>query len=415
LTVQEQITYTNRADVPLTELVLVVEPIRWPGAFTLTSLAWGDGTPASYAWDVQRMILPLPQPLAPGETISLSLAYTLAIPPIPTDADRPVPFGYTERQTNLVDWYASIPPYQGGWLVNAPGYFGEHDVSESADFVVDMTLIDPPPGLVLAASAPALPMADGTHYEMQAARSFTLSASAQYEIASGVATLPDGRTVTVTHYGSSFVAHMAPQVISDTVRAVELFSELFAPYPHEQLSVVQADFLDGMEYDGLFFLSNGFYNTYAGRPDDYLTAIAVHETAHQWWYALIGNDQGQEPWLDEALSMYSEVLYYERVYPAALPAWWARRVDFYQPEGLIGLSIYDYPGFVPYRNAVYLRGALFLHELRRQIGDEAFFAFLNDYATRMSQQVAHADDFFTILAERTDVDIHDLQQAYFGP
>jgi hypothetical protein len=413
--VQEAITYTNRADVSLDELVLVVEPIRWPGAFTLTSLVWSDGTTAAYRWDVQRMILTMPQPLAPEETTTLSLAYTLILPPIPTDADRPVPFGYTSRQTNLVDWYAHIPPYRDGWLVNDPGYYGEHQVSESADFVVDVTLNDPPPGLMLAASATAAPMENGHHYEMQAARSFALSASLQYEVANGTATLSDGRTVTVTHYGSPFVAGMVPQVISDTVRAVELFSELFAPYPHEQLSVVQADFLDGMEYDGLYFLSDGFYSTYTGLPDDYLIAIAVHETAHQWWYALVGNDQGQQPWLDEALSMYSEVLYYERVYPAALPAWWARRVNFYQPQGLIGKSIYDYAGYIPYRNAVYLRGAQFLRDVRQRVGDEAFFAFLKDYAAQRSQQIATADDFFAILAEHSPTDISDLITDYFGP
>ena len=32
----------------------------------------------------------------------------------------------------------------------------------------------------------------------------------------------------------------------------------------------------------------------------------VHELAHQWFYALVGNDQGRDPWLDEGLASYTE-------------------------------------------------------------------------------------------------------------
>jgi aminopeptidase N len=32
----------------------------------------------------------------------------------------------------------------------------------------------------------------------------------------------------------------------------------------------------------------------------------VHELAHQWFYALVGNDQGRDPWIDEGLASYVE-------------------------------------------------------------------------------------------------------------
>jgi aminopeptidase N len=47
--------------------------------------------------------------------------------------------------------------------------------------------------------------------------------------------------------------------------------------------------------------------------------VIVHETAHQWWYSMVGNDQILEPWLDESLADYSEVVYYdEKSGPEAL-------------------------------------------------------------------------------------------------
>ena len=32
----------------------------------------------------------------------------------------------------------------------------------------------------------------------------------------------------------------------------------------------------------------------------------THEIAHQWFYALVGNNQGRDPWLDEGLATYAE-------------------------------------------------------------------------------------------------------------
>ena len=48
------------------------------------------------------------------------------------------------------------------------------------------------------------------------------------------------------------------------------------------------DFNDGMEYSAFFYLSRDFYNLYDGTPANYLTFVAVHETAHQWWFEQVG-------------------------------------------------------------------------------------------------------------------------------
>ena len=149
-----------------------------------------------------------------------------------------------------------------------------------------------------------------------------------------------------------------------------------------------------MEYDGLFFLSKGFYNLYSGGADDYLTAIAAHETAHQWWYSALGNDQALEPWLDEALSTYSERLYYENTHPEALDWWWTYRIYYYQPQGWVDGSIYNPDGYRAYRDAIYLHGALFIEDLRKEIGEQAFFDFINAYAVQHSGQIVSGDDFF---------------------
>jgi aminopeptidase N len=89
------------------------------------------------------------------------------------------------------------------------------------------------------------------------------------------------------------------------------------------------------------------------------------------------------------------------------------RVNYYEAAGWVDTVVYDGDGFRPYTNAVYLRGADFLEEVRLRMGDEAFFAFLKDYASQFSGQIATSDDFFALLRQHTDADLGDIIGKYF--
>lgn len=110
LSVDETITYTNPITDTLYELILMVEPNRYPGVFKLNNIVWGDGQAAvGYTLANNQMRLPLAKPQSQGEQTVLSLSYKLYLPsPQPNPLTRPVPFGYTARQTNLVDWYPFV-------------------------------------------------------------------------------------------------------------------------------------------------------------------------------------------------------------------------------------------------------------------------------------------------------------------
>ena len=421
LLVTETIKYVNNNAEALDELILVVEPNRRQGAFRLVSLTWvAGGSIKNYDLAVDQLIIPLPQSLASGDGVSFVINYKMEIPEIapPSGTNRPIPYGYTDRQTNIVDWYPYIPPYRAGdgWLVRENWWFGEHQVFDSADFQVKFKLAEPVQDLVIAASAPAEQDGDTYVYHLDSARTFALSASNEYEVQT--TTVGD---VTIYSYNFPFNKEAGLEVLKNTVDAVQLFSQLIIPYPHASLSVVEADFLDGMEYDGLYFLSHGFYDLYDGTPKGYLTFIAAHETAHQWWYGLVGNDQAMEPWLDEAMCTYMEHIFYENIYADYPPGsgqslvdwWWYYRVNFYEPDGWVNGSIYDFDQFRSYRDAVYLNGAKFLDDLRVLIGDRAFFSFLRDYAGQNKYQIATGTDFFAILRENTSKDMNDLIKQYF--
>jgi hypothetical protein len=390
LTVEETIQYPNQTGRVLGSLVLAVEPNRWLGVFQLNTINVDGVQTSNYSLEGGRMEVILSNPLASMDSLSLKLVYDLTLPWNGSDQI----FGYNNWQINVVDWYPFIVPFSAsaGWLLHDPAGVGEHLVMDSVDFDVTIRQTDSSSNLIIAASAPAEQVGTGTHYTLKGARTFVFSASTAY--LSSSATVGE---ITVTSYYA----------------AVGVYSEVFAPYPYKSINIVETYFPDGMEYDGLFFLSQAFYNAYDGTLLNNLILIGVHESAHQWWFGLVGNDQALEPWLDETLATYSEVIFYEHVKPGLVGYWWNFRVYDFQPAGKIDISIYQGVSFRPYTDAVYLRGAKFMENLRTRMGDEAFFAFIKDYVAQMSYKRATADDFFRILYTHTSADITDIVATYF--
>ena len=61
----------------------------------------------------------------------------------------------------------------------------------------------------------------------------------------------------------------------------------------------------------------------------------MHETAHQWWFEQVANDQAQQPWLDESLATYSERIYYENIHPDLVSTGGGHiELTFYNPKVL---------------------------------------------------------------------------------
>ena len=410
LQAEQRIRYINLTDSDLSEILLLVEPNRYPNGFSLDSLSWASGEAVTqYSLSENELRVTLQGPLSPGDTIEINLAYSLFLP------NQNAPYGYTDRQTNLGDWYPYVPPFMPGegWLVRPDAFLGEHLAYDMAAFEVEIQLAEPfsANGGELVIAASSIPVfADGVYrYQHAPARNFAWTVSDIYleqEMMAG--------EVLVKSYSFPFHPQADTPALEETARAVAIFSDLFEPYPHPALTVVEADFLDGMEYDGLVFLSHAFYDYYTGDPQSNLTIIAAHEVAHQWWYGLVGNDQALEPWLDEALSTLSEVLFYEIAYPDLVDWWWENRIYFHEPQGWVDSTIYEVEGFYPYRDAVYLRGALFLGELRTLLGEDGFQEFLRDYLSTFRNHQVSGDGFFNLLSQHTSSDITPLEDAYFA-
>ncbi|HWQ45839.1 MAG TPA: hypothetical protein VN376_03170, partial [Longilinea sp.] len=413
LSVQESIQYTNRSMDTLNDLVLVVEPTFQTDLFTLVEASWSDGDPIENILpEAGRLTIPLQTGLIGGQSIDLQLTYTLNLPQIPGT------LSFTDRQINLTGWYAYIPPYLTGhgWLTHTPSSVGEYQVYELADYTVQFRIDNAPAGLVVASSSEAVINSEWYEYHQSDARMFSLSISPYYQMIETQV----GTTIVQEYYFSEDELS-AQAVLLATSQAIGLYSQIFGSNDRNYLAVIEGTFPDGMEYDGMYYLGEEYYQSYNGNAGSYLVTIAVHETAHQWWFAGVINDQAMEPWLDEALCTYTELLYFENIDPAVVDWWWPNRIEYYGAQGYVGSTIYDYISFRPYVNAVYLNGSLFINELRRNIGDAAFFAFLQDYYSTLQTAgrqdhvgLSSADIFFEVLSRHTSYDITSLRSAYFG-
>ena len=412
VSVDETIAYPNHTGKQQNSLVIAVVPNLWDGSFTLDDLSLNDTPITTYTLNGQRLDIALPSFFMPEEVMAIKIRFTLNLPFAEQEdpsVSRPRIYGYTRRQLNLTNWYPFVVPYINGvWVLHDPWYYGEHLVYDAMDFEVNLKFTNTNPPVVASSGAPQ-PNGDSTRYTLTAGRAFVFSMSREFK----VATQQVG-DVTVASYFFPFFDSAGQAVLLTTVQAMQIYSQRFGPYPHKSLSAVMGDFDDGMEYSAFYFQSKGFYNLYNGGQDNYLVSVSAHETAHQWWFEQVANDQYQQPWLDEALATYSEHVYYETISPTTIQSWWwAFRVDIYNPQGFIDIPIIEGKGWDAYFNTVYFRGAHFLEDLRGRIGDEAFFAFLQDYFQQERGKIATAEDFFRILRAHTSTGISDLIRQYF--
>jgi hypothetical protein len=413
LAVQERIDYANRSQETLDEIVLNVYPNYQDGIFELSDLTLEFGTgpmTATYVLDELALNVTLPQELAPGTVMTLFMQFTLQLPYIdPTDSFTTGTFGWSENVVNLGHWYPALAPLRPGrgWQTYSFYPIGDPYVMDEADYDVGVWA---PPEVIVVGGGQLEHEGDLWRYKLTQARSFAFAASDEYISAS---TQVGGTNVTSYYFPEHEGAGV--EVAQIAAQALELYGEEFdVPYPYADYRIAETEFAGGMEFTGLSFLGSLWYDTYPGGVRSQLVALLAHEVSHQWWYGLVGSDQVEEPWLDEALATFSELLFYQMKYPDDYLWAWDFEVFNYQPVGTIDGSIYDFSDQAAYMSAVYRRGAEFLNDLRHTVGDEAFREFLRDYARSQSHTLSTGADFFFVLSRHTNQDLSSLLQEYFA-
>lgn len=287
--------------------------------------------------------LTLAVPLAPGARGSVAFDVDIRVPATPGR------FGHRRRIALLSNAIPALAHLEGGaWRLDRYFPLGEAWTYPAADWTVRL---DPPRGVAVA--APGVPQADGSR-RLERGRDYSFAAGRLRSLGATI----DGVRVTAWAVRSRRGGALA-KVLRITRRRLPRLAERFGPYGWPDLQIVVTEDA-AMEHTGLIMTP----------PVDY---IVTHELGHEWWYALISNDQAAEPWLDEAFASYAEEA------AGAQSGPWCRTsgrrtrlvtrdVHWFRRHGL---HKYGY---------VYSEGACLLDLLRARMGAARFDAALRAYA-----------------------------------
>jgi aminopeptidase N len=204
--------------------------------------------------------------------------------------------------------------------------------------------------------------------------------------------------IRIQHWGLPETTPGWKDTLNVGVNSLDLYNTSFGPYPYREFDIISAPLRNaaGVEYPGLILIGDFLY-TNTDTPSRLPTVVA-HEVAHQWWYGLVGSDVLLHPWQDEALATFSAQLY-EQKYD---PAYYNGANDYYQdavkqledkqgPQKIDG-SVSSFAQSGAYGVVVYLKGELFFEAVREKIGDQKFFAGLQEYFQHSQYRTAAPDD-----------------------
>lgn len=372
ITGHQIVRYFNNEGEDLTEIYFRLFPNFQGGAMTVSSLAveGGAATP-SYESNETALRVDLENPLEPGESLVIEMDFELGIP---TDMGGNYGlFGYFEDVLVLDSFYPLIPAYdESGWYSAFPQYNGDLTYNDASFYVVQ---VEAPADLVLAASGVIVDQEinDGVQTTLFAcgpSRDFYLAGSREFvEISQQV-----GDALVRVHTKPEYSVNQT-YALDFALNAIRILNERLGPYPYTEFEIFSSPMMAlGMEYPGITnivvreFVDGEEIN---GLPTEaYLESTLAHETVHMWIYNVVGNDQQNEPWVDEALTQYLTYIYYLDRYgdgSGYAESWSGRwsRVEF--ADIPIGMPAGDYLG-AEYGAIVYGRGPLFFLELEEQYG-----------------------------------------------
>ena len=322
--------------------------------------------------------------------------------------------GITAHTVNLGNFYPQLCAYDNGFYECEYNAAGDPFYSQCADYTVTLTADS---DYAAAASGRLVRERERGHdterqYALENARDFSLVLSKEFQVLT-----EDWNGITVAYY--YYNDEDAQSSLRTAVQSLTCFSQTFGGYPYQTYSAVQTGFcFGGMEYPGLTMIS------------DNLDSInrqytIVHETAHQWWYAAVGNNQIENSWMDEGLTEYSCVLYFEN-YPeygltrqALVKSAYESYKQFFDLYGQLfgetntamNRKLSEYGSEYEYVNIAYNKGIILFDNLRESLGDKKFKNALKRYFAEYCFDVAKPEDMIACF-EKIGVDVAGFFASY---
>ena len=354
----------------------------------------------------QLMWINLTEPLDLNERISFQIHFNTTLPD--GGIDRANYHGSDLGLSKIFKFAVAYPmpvvyDEKDGWNTDPYLQVGDPFYSDMAwyDFFVEVPIDSELPDFVVAATGELMGTItdlDSTtyHYDPQLpVRELTFSAS-RYFIRESI--LVNNVNISTFYINKSQV-YWKDFALNVAVQAITLYNETFGSYPYSTFNVVEEfTHYGGMEHPLQVYITEAIY--IYPNPLYTLELIIAHETCHQWFYHLVGNDEIDAGFLDEGLVVWSTDLYFDHYYPE-----WNLFEDYYlQYEirhyyftyGLpnkINQSIYECnTSETDYWYIAYHKAPMILQKLRVIIGDEDYLNGIKLFFERFQFKIAWLSD-----------------------
>ncbi len=245
--------------------------------------------------------LQLPQPLAPGASITFRIRFHDQFP------ESVARNGYKRDFLMGGQWYPKLGVFwHGAW--NCHQYHATTEFfSDFATFDVRLTL---PRNYVVGASG--VPVGsqdnpDGTRslsYYGEDIHDFAWAASPHFTVTDGTFLSSMGP---VKVHVLALAAHpkAGKRYLDITMASLKQFDDRYGPYPYKMLTVVDPEpggEMEGMEYPTLITGGTSWFD-----PTHLTELVTEHEFGHQYWYGMVATNEFEDAWLDEGINSYTEV------------------------------------------------------------------------------------------------------------
>ncbi len=329
--------------------------------------------------DNEILVVKLNSELYPEDRVDIQIDYEILLP---NCLHR---FGYGDNTYNFGNFYPIASIYENGTFQHdAYGNNGDPFYSDMANYDVTITY-DSIFTLASSGKQSETTLTETgkkkTQIKANVVRDFAFVLSKRFQVISGKA----GKTTVYYYY---YDDEYANDSLKAGIDSINTFNSLFGEYPYETFSVVKANFIHGgMEYPNLVYISDSVES-----KKDYLNVI-IHETAHQWWYGLVGSNAVEYAWQDEGLTEYSTLMFYKKnpSYEVDVKESLNASLSSYLLFSEICTSVYgsydssmtrnvnSFRGDMEYVYATYVKGVLFFDNLNELVGDKKFEKSLKHY------------------------------------